>query len=384
MASWRVWQWFRRLFRAEERRPKPPSGGRTSVGGQTGGPSMAGTVRSTATPAGTSPPASAGAPPSLGKSVGETAQARPAQSVEQAARAAARPTAIEPSRARPASRSARRDTLDLVIGLDFGTAATKVVIRSPYLPGQRAAAVKFGELGHSASPYLLPSRLRVGSDGHLSIRGDKPGEWLTDLKLPLLDRPLSGGDASNMGERLRGAAAYLALTLREARTRFMTAERETYGRFEPRWALNLGIPSAGYDDDAIRGRFLRAARTAWALSYEAEALTWDSIAQALNQERQPTFDAGIAIDVVPEVAAKQSATLARHSATQAFTCSSTWALRHSTSVASYFTSAMDRIGMNFSQRLWTGWERWNCIGGASQSSNARVKLIATAAGHMIH
>src|SRR5206468_12371132 len=107
---------------------------------------------------------------------------------------------------------ARREMVDLIIGLDFGTAATKVVIRSPYLPGQRAAAVSFGELGHSNSSYLLPTRLRIGSDRHLSIRGDVAGEWVTDLKLPLLERPVSSDDTSDTDDGIRGAVGYLALT----------------------------------------------------------------------------------------------------------------------------------------------------------------------------
>lgn len=278
MGSWRVWQWFRRVFRIETPRSLPPSGRQTSASGRPGGQSRQDAVRSPATPASTSPSPRATAPPR-----GKSSEAIPQ---------------------RPQSPSARRDTIDLVIGLDFGTAATKVVIRSPYLPGQRAAAVNFGELGHPAWPYLLPSHLRIGSDGHLSIRGDKGGEWLTDLKLPLLDRSASSDDTSDTDDRVRAPVAYLALTLREARARFLTAERETYGRFDPRWALNLGIPSAGYDDNAIRRRFLRAARAAWVLSCESESLTWDSIAEALYQERQPTFDPRTAITVVPEVAAQ--------------------------------------------------------------------------------
>ena len=100
------------------------------------------------------------------------------------------------------------------------------------------------------------------------------------------------------------AVAYLAVTLREARARFMAAESDTYGRFDIRWALNLGIPSAGYDDQVVRRRFLRAARAAWKASCGAESVEWDSIGEVLKQERQPEFDPGIAIEVVPEVAAQ--------------------------------------------------------------------------------
>jgi hypothetical protein len=198
-----------------------------------------------------------------------------------------------------------RAPVDLVIGLDFGTAATKVVIRSPYLPGQRAAAVSFGELGHTSSAYLLPSRVRVCPDGRLSLRGDIAGDWAHDLKVPLL-QPVSSAleETSNRPDATWQAVGYLALTLREARARILIADRDIYARFEPRWALNLGIPSAGYDDEAIRRRFLRVARAAWRLSWLDGRVTRDGITELLRHADDEAFDAGIAIEVVPEVAAQ--------------------------------------------------------------------------------
>jgi hypothetical protein len=164
--------------------------------------------------------------------------------------------------------------------------------------------VSFGELGHSSSPYLLPTRLRVGRDGRLTLRGDVAGEWVTELKVPLLEREPSRDDTAPNRDAIAGATAYLALTLREARSRFLASEPETYGRFDARWALNLGMPSAGYDDEAIRSRFLLIARAAWSLSSGAEPPTWDSVTEALRQEREPTVNPRSDIDVAPEVAAQ--------------------------------------------------------------------------------
>jgi hypothetical protein len=131
-----------------------------------------------------------------------------------------------------------------------------------------------------------------------------PGEWLTDLKIRLLDQTPFQDNSSDIGDGIKRAVAYLALVLREAQTRFLTAEREAYGRFDPRWALNLGIPSAGYDDKVIRGRFLRAARASWSISRGIGPVTWDSVTEALRQEGEAGFEPGIEIEVVPEVAAQ--------------------------------------------------------------------------------
>ena len=323
MGLGRLWKWLGRLFRSKRRRSKSPA--RTSANDSKAGPTrpVAGSAagdRSAraawARRAATTEPETRRAdriPAETPVPTGAVPTGPPPEGVSD--KEAAGPTAqpaltgvLLPSKdaceTRATLRSARRKTVDFVIGLDFGTAATKVVIRKPYLPGQPAAAVSFGKLGHSSSPYLLPSRLRIGSDGCVSIGEDVTGEWMADLKLPLLERATLSDDRSDPEDAMCRAVAYLAVTLREARARFMAAESDTYGRFDIRWALNLGIPSAGYDDQVVRRRFLRAARAAWKASCGAESVEWDSIGEVLKQERQPEFDPGIAIEVVPEVAAQ--------------------------------------------------------------------------------
>jgi hypothetical protein len=325
MVAWRVWGWLRRLFRVEESQSEslaarqtsargPVAGGRRMEPGPSTGRSHREVVRerrvpsagSEAQPAGPAPTRTSSAgqqgvsPPPDGQAPAEMPRAVAVGPGKRTDRESAGRSVVGSPRASLTTASGRVSAVDLVIGLDFGTAATKVVIRSPWLPGQRARAVAFGELGHRSSPYLLPTRLRVASDGHLTLRGDVAGEWVTDLKVRLLERlpPQNGIEDDTIGR----AAAYLALTLREARARFLTAEREIYRRFAAqRWALNLGIPSAGYDDELIRRRFLRVARAAWWLSEGSEPLTWDSVREALRRE---PFNPGIAIEVVPEVAAQ--------------------------------------------------------------------------------
>jgi hypothetical protein len=123
---------------------------------------------------------------------------------------------------------------------------------------------------------------------------------VTDLKVRLLDRVRCEEDTADEDDAMGRAAAFLALALREARARFLTAGHGTYGRFDVRWALNVGIPSAGYDDELIRKRFVRVARAAWKLSGGSESLRWDSVTEVLREERQPE----VAIEIVPEVAAQ--------------------------------------------------------------------------------
>jgi hypothetical protein len=187
------------------------------------------------------------------------------------------------------------EPIDLIIGLDFGTAATKVVIRSPYLPGERARAISFDVLAHRSSNYLLPSRLHLANDGELLLVANGTGKWFTDLKTGMMDQ----GDARSVAT----AGVFLALVIREAKLRFLTAEREIYRRYEPRWSLNLGIPSAGYDNPLTRDKFLKAARLAFYLAEGDKPL---SLARANEIAGRLEATAGDVerVAVIPEVVAQ--------------------------------------------------------------------------------
>ena len=67
--------------------------------------------------------------------------------------------AFTPGCATQFSPPGRGGKCDIVIGFDFGTSCTKVILRSPYHYGGRAFAVPFAEAAHNSSPHLLPSVL---------------------------------------------------------------------------------------------------------------------------------------------------------------------------------------------------------------------------------
>ncbi len=198
----------------------------------------------------------------------------------------------------------RRETTDLIIGLDFGTAATKVVVRSPYLRGQRSRAISFEQLGHKSSPYLLPTRLRVAHDGSIHLGGNLPGVWQTNLKVALLDREKSQNGAKENSDPLSMASAYLALVMREARERYLRAEQEIYRRFDIRWAVNVGIPSSGYDDQTIRADFLLVARLAWQLSWQEGAINLGQVSDLIRRRPEGNKGADLPVAVIPEVVAQ--------------------------------------------------------------------------------
>ena len=199
-----------------------------------------------------------------------------------------------------------RHPVDLVVGFDFGTSCTKVVIQSPTKLRGRAVAVDFEELGHFSSHRLLPTVITEASSGevHLGAGTDRPGQVRNDLKIRLLEQEVPASPEELEGYTAR-AAAHVGLALRRARQWFLTAEQRNYGTDRFRWAMNFGVPSAGFDDDEIRERFHRVARAGWALSLTPEHVTLKrAIASVRAADRGSKSKVDATIEVVPEVAAQ--------------------------------------------------------------------------------
>jgi hypothetical protein len=99
------------------------------------------------------------------------------------------------------------------------------------------------------------------------------------------------------------AAAFLALVLRHSQRWFLDTQKG-YARFDIRWALNLGIPSAGYDDEAIRDAFGSVAVAAWKLSCLDGPVTLDLASGIVREALDSPLTPAVSVAVVPEVAAE--------------------------------------------------------------------------------
>lgn len=204
---------------------------------------------------------------------------------------------------------------ELVIGLDFGTSASKVVVQVPDLPGQPAYAVDFGDAAHSSMRYLLPTRFWVTPNGTCTLAAHKDARMVNDIKLELLahDEHLN----SNRGPTRQGleaeaaAVAYLALLLRYTRMWFLKTKRDAVNQFQRfNWTVNLGVPSPCVEDNEENRRFRLVGRAAWMLSVLEETIT---IGKAQDELRHlveaPEYwgrdDDGLAcdFDIIPEIAA---------------------------------------------------------------------------------
>lgn len=195
-----------------------------------------------------------------------------------------------------------RDSVPLLIGLDFGTSSAKVAIRSPYL-GRRGhvTAVTWPD-GSGERSFLLPTNLSESRpSGRIAVE-TRPSPADRSLKVDLMERPDSVEARAN-------AACYLAWVLRTSRGHLLSSEQETYGIYSLRWSLNLGIPSAGYDDVEIRTAFLIAGAAAWVLSVQKTPPTRSEAVAEVNRLSGPESEPEALLDleeigVVPEIVAE--------------------------------------------------------------------------------
>jgi hypothetical protein len=217
--------------------------------------------------------------------------------------------------ARPAAAPAkpvvpRTQIRDLCVGLDFGTSATKAVVR--LLPAGPAYAVPLGEETVTPETYLGRTRLWIAADGSLSLNPDGDGRWAEALKVRLMDEPWQKQNIAISGLQIEAravdlAAAYLALTLRRIFDWCRSKVLPDLGDVAIRWSFNLGIPVRDWDAQTIKSAFLTAARAGWHLAREKERVDLRCAAAVVDRASGDSFTPRDidreSLEVVPEVAA---------------------------------------------------------------------------------
>ncbi len=182
-------------------------------------------------------------------------------------------------------------TRELVMGLDFGTSCTKVVIDDRQM-GQRYAVPLVNATG--VNSYLLPTRLNEHL-GYYTLANE--GVASTDLKLALMAAP----DDEQICSRV---CAYLALVIRASRAWLFTQYRKAFLNNNILWALALGQPADQATSDASIELFHQLGKVAWALASAHEAIT--PIAALEGWRARETLSANDEVEVVvmPESAAQ--------------------------------------------------------------------------------
>jgi hypothetical protein len=142
----------------------------------------------------------------------------------------------------------------LIVGLDFGTAFTKVVV------GEERArfTVPFKEEETSIDDYLLASTFWVSPEGVCTL-DRKHKDQRTDLKFGLLSNKRSE-------ESIIQSIAYLSLVLRSVRSYILNHKQELYSTYYIDWLLNVGLPTGSYHNRRLTRLYKNILNISWLTS----------------------------------------------------------------------------------------------------------------------
>lgn len=185
-------------------------------------------------------------------------------------------------------------THELMLGIDFGTSSTKVVITDRTQLPMQALAVPYCQ-GVGLDRFLLPSRL-YETDGVFSLESGK--QFHANLKLGLLN----GTDAEAAQIKV---TAFLALVIRSARAWLYSERVQLYRHVNLLWSVCLGVPSERIGDSLLSNTYETLGRAAWSLASSAGDIDRSACRNALAAARVgSTTDDELEIRAIPEVVAQ--------------------------------------------------------------------------------
>lgn len=208
-------------------------------------------------------------------------------------------SAVGRSLQHPEHRGGRSTPMAVRIGVDFGTAFTKVAIRA----GIDLAPVEWSPVtgDHSETGrYVVPGLVVRAPDGVYGWKRFTETDIQGNLKLPVIE--MAGSDECPIA-----TVAYLALVIRYSRAflyRNTEIGRKLVGR-SLRWELNIGCPTKPHENPKVIEAFRRIARTAWLLAAEEQIKEQDVVAAWNLVECDTDLEAepGVVPEFVAQIAA---------------------------------------------------------------------------------
>ncbi len=163
---------------------------------------------------------------------------------------------------------------DLIVGLDFGTAFTKVVVGR----GDEKYAVPINPGAQNSDKYLLPTQLCVTLDGRCTI-DVKPGgkDCYSDLKMRILKGELDKQSRAHV-------AAYLALVFQRIRGWVLKDKEPLLRNNEIKWEVNIGLPTDKYNDDNLKKLYKNLVGDAWFASTCPDGINLNRVVKEKNDK----------------------------------------------------------------------------------------------------
>ena len=208
------------------------------------------------------------------------------------------------------------EELFVIVGLDFGTSSTKVIVRLPFEPGEPTLAIPAPAPCRSGDDqYLWQTVLWLQGDGAFAPWPAFGAEVLSALKQGLIQGrgetaiPTSGAIEAT---RTDAGVAYLAFVLRYVKGWLRVNRSAHFQARRPVWFVNVGMPTASYDDLRISKPYRRIAAAAFQLAKFDSPVTLEAVKLFLDDphvvEAADSDEAAEALGVAvfPEAAAEMT------------------------------------------------------------------------------
>jgi hypothetical protein len=197
---------------------------------------------------------------------------------------------------------------EVVVGLDFGTSCTKVVVQTPYEQGL-AFAVPFKPFNHPSGEFFMPTHISKARDGVYSLPISGKNGQFSNLKLDMLyeaavQKSVQEGPPT---QKQRAVVAYLAMVMQFVRGWFLREQAPVYQDLKLMWSINIGVPSKTFDCPELKALYKKARDVSWVVSIDSEPITdglidryWNGVDSGKGSDENLVNDECI----VPEVAAE--------------------------------------------------------------------------------
>jgi hypothetical protein len=191
---------------------------------------------------------------------------------------------------------------DVVIGFDFGSSCTKVVVQFPTY--DKRIAINFENLGHKSNPFLLPTIIYIDKSGIFSIKNINQFNIFRDFKIKLINESNTICFPALNVKYIDIAIAYIALTLKIVKKKVINSGEIPTNNIK--WHFNLGIPSACHNDSEIIKIFKKVADSAWYLARKKCDISIDYVKESQDEKNWQNYSTTHRdnINVVSEIAAE--------------------------------------------------------------------------------
>ncbi|MBM3575823.1 MAG: hypothetical protein FJX39_08950 [Alphaproteobacteria bacterium] len=208
------------------------------------------------------------------------------------------------------------DDLFAIIGLDFGTSSTKIIVRLPYETSGPVFAIPVPHfLRFTSLPYLWRTVLWIRKDGTFIPWPEQNARHLHSLKQGIMgnhaDTSIESLAATfpNLTRRC-AAAAFLAYVIRYVRGWLLKNKTDYFVGRNSIWSVNIGLPAAQVNDPILLSAYrttiaaaLQMANIEGNISIDTSNMFLsDPYVQKASQSNKAADEMGVA--VIPEVAAE--------------------------------------------------------------------------------